>query len=284
MMDKEEDSKPFDKFELLTAILLGLAAIGAALAAQQGGQWGGKQLEAFSAANTLTTKAATQYTEDTVDINADYAAVAAAKDHILQARDADSPKDRERHLDMASYQYTNQMSELGYKAMGLPLDYYVEDEDDKAEAATPAVQPAAVKTEPAVKTESEPAATDADAEAEDETPETADATAATALERDLPDEVLVGTLKQELDEEYVDKALAKGTQMFADADKRFEEGRTANDNGDKFDLVGVFYTVALFFAGLGLVFKTSARWGFFLTGTAIFLGASIYLATLPWAG
>jgi hypothetical protein len=30
-----EDSKPFDKFELLTALLLGLAAIGAALAALQ---------------------------------------------------------------------------------------------------------------------------------------------------------------------------------------------------------------------------------------------------------
>jgi hypothetical protein len=285
LMDKEEDSKPFDKFELLTAILLGLAAIGAALAAQQGGQWGGKQLEAFSAANTLTTKAATQYTEDTVDINADYAAVAAAKDHILQARDADSPKDRERHLDMASYQYTNQMSELGYKAMGLPLDYYVEDEDDKAESAAPAaavekpaVQPAAVKSE------EEPAAAGADAEAEDETPETAETTAATALERDLPDEVLVGTLKQELDEEYVDKALAKGTQMFADADKRFEEGRTANENGDKFDLVGVFYTVALFFAGLGLVFKSTAKWGFFAAGMVIFLGASVYLAMLPWTG
>jgi len=284
LMDKEEDSKPFDKFELLTAILLGLAAIGAALAALQSGQWGGKQLEAFSAANTLTTKAATQYTEDTVDINADYAAVAAAKDHILQARDADSPKDRERHLDMASYQYTNQMTELGYKAMGLPLDYYVEDEDDKAEGEKPAAQPAAAKPETTPATPaaaaSEPAAADDEADEEEE-PEAA---AATALERDLPDEVLIGTLKQELDEDYVDKALEKGTQMFADADKRFEEGRTANDNGDKFDLVGVFYTVALFFAGLGLVFKSTARWGFFATGLAIFLGASIYLATLPWAG
>jgi hypothetical protein len=277
MMDKPEDSKPFDKFELLTAILLGLAAIGAALAAQQGGQWGGKQLEAFSAANTLTTKAATQYTEDTVDINADYAAVAAAKDHILQARDADSAKDRERHLDMASYQYTHQMNELGYKAMELPTDYYVEDEDDKADDAAPA----AAEAKPAA----EPAAADTDAEAEaDETPETPETTAAPALERDLPDEVLFASLQNELDEDYVEAALAKGTQMFADADKRFEEGRTANENGDKFDLVGVFYTVALFFAGLGLVFKSSARWGFFLAGLVIFASASIYMATLPWTG
>ncbi len=50
--------------------------------------------------------------------------------------------------------------------------------------------------------------------------------------------------------------------MFADADAKFEEGKKANDNGDKFDLAVVFFTVALFFAGLGLVFKTSIRWGF----------------------
>jgi hypothetical protein len=282
LMDKEEDKKPFDKFELATAVLLGLAAIGAALAAQQGGQWGGKQLEAFSAANSLTTKAATQYTEDTVDINADYAAVAAAKGHILEARDADSAKDRERHLDMASYQYTNQMTQLGYDAMELPKDYYVEDEEDEEGPAKNAAAPAAEPT-------AEPAASHAEDEATAETAEaeTAEAEAtpdppAPALERDLPDEVLVASLHNELDEEYVDKALSKGTQMFADADKRFEEGRTANENGDKFDLVGVFYTVALFFAGLGLVFKSNARWGFFTAGLVIFATASAYLASLPW--
>jgi hypothetical protein len=276
LMDKEEDEKKsYDRFELATAILLGLAAIGAALAGQQGGQWGGKQLEAFSAANSLTTKAATQYTEDTVDINADYAAVAAAKAHILEARDASNPTDRERHLDMASYQYTNQMTELGYKAMGLPMEYYVEDEDE--EGGDAAAKPAAT---PAATTAQDNSAAEEDEADDDETPEAA----ANALERDLPDEVLIASLKQELDEDYVDKALAKGTQMFADADKRFEEGRTANENGDKFDLVGVFYTVALFFAGLGLVFKTSSRWGFFAAGLVIFLGASVYMATLPWTG
>src|SRR5690349_21682115 len=133
-MEQDNDKKPFDKFELVTAVLLGLTAIGAALAGQQGGQWGGKQLEAFSSANTLTTKAATQYTEDTVLINADYAAVAAAKSFILNARDAGG-QDRERNLDLASYQYMYQMSELGYKSMGLPMEYYVEDEDEGEETA-----------------------------------------------------------------------------------------------------------------------------------------------------
>lgn len=270
---EEDDKKPFDKFELVTAVLLGLTAIGAALAGQQSGQWGGKQLEAFSAANTLTTKAATQYTEDTVLINADYAAVAAAKSYILMARDA-SGQDRERNFDLASYQYTNQMSEPGYKAMGLPMDYYVEDEEEEGDEAKPATVSNAANT-----AAPDAAAEEATAE-DDEDPE---ATAQTALERELPDEVLLASLGQELDDDYIDGALAAGTKMFADADKKFEEGRQANDNGDKFDLAVVLYTVALFFAGLGLVFKTKIRWSFFVAGAVFFAGTSVYMMTLTWA-
>jgi hypothetical protein len=273
MADNEEDKKPFDRFELFTALLLGLAAIGAAVAGQQGGQWGGKQLEAFSSANTLTTKAATQYNEDTVNINADYAAVASAKDHILQARDSEG-RDRERHLDMASYQYTNQMTELGYKAMGLPMSYYIEDEDETS--GEPA-KPAAAQAQPAASPEGDAAEEAADKE------EDPQAAAETALVRDIPDETLFASLKTELDDEYIDKALEKGTKMFADADKQFEEGRKANDNGDKFDLAVVYFTVSLFFAGLGLVLKTRARWGFFGFGLFVFAATAIYMMTLPWA-
>ena len=49
--------KPFELFELVIATLLGLAAIGAALAGIQSGQWGGKQMEAFAQANSITTNA-----------------------------------------------------------------------------------------------------------------------------------------------------------------------------------------------------------------------------------
>ncbi len=282
---EEDDKKPFDKFELATAILLGLTAIGAALAGQQSGQWGGKQLEAFSAANTLTTKAATQYTEDTVLINADYAAVAAAKSYILMARDA-SGQDRERNFDLASYQYTNQMSEPGYKAMGLPMDYYVEDEEEEGDEAKPATVANAANAANAANTANtesavpDAAAEEEDAAVEDEDPE---ATAQTALERELPDEVLLASLGNELDDDYIDGALAAGTQMFADADKKFEEGKQANDNGDKFDLAVVLYTVALFFAGLGLVFKTKIRWSFFVAGAVFFAGTTVYMMTLTWA-
>jgi hypothetical protein len=53
--------------------------------------------------------------------------------------------------------------------------------------------------------------------------------------------------------------------------------------GDQFALDGVYYTMSLFFAGLGLVFKSRVRWGFFSLGTLIFLGALIYLCRLEWA-
>lgn len=273
------ENKSFDKFELATALLLGFTAVGAALAGLQGGQWGGKQLEAFSAANGLTTKAATQYTEDTVLINADYAAVAAAKGYILAARDA-SGQDRERNLDLASYQYMYQMSELGYKAMGLPIEYYVEDEEE-AEGEEGEAQTAADTGQGSEAQTADAAGEDEEEATEEEDPEEI---AATAMERDLPDELLLASLQTELDEDYIDEALAEGTQMFADADKKFEEGRVANDNGDKFDLAVVFYTVALFFAGLGLVFKTSIRWGFFGAGALLSLGTTLFMITLPWAG
>ena len=278
MSADQEDNKPFDKFELVTAILLGLTAIGAAIAGQQGGQWGGRQLEAFSAANSLTTKAATQYTEDTVLINADYAAVAAAKGYILMARDAGG-QDRERNLDMASYQYMYQMSELGYKSMGLPMEYYVEDEEEGGgeEAAQGEVQAAANTGDAGAQ------ATEAVNEEEGEDEDDPEAIAATAMEREIPDEILLASLQTELDEDYVDKALEQGTKMFADADKKFEEGRTANENGDQFDLAVVFLTVALFFAGQGLVFKTKVRWGFFGAGLVLFIGTTIFMMTLPWA-
>jgi hypothetical protein len=275
MSTEAEERKAFDLFELLTAILLGLGAIGAAVAGMQGGQWGGKQLEAFSEANTLTTKAATQYNEDIVGVNADYATVAQAKHDILEARDAKTPEDRERHFELASYMYANQLTETAYRAMKLPMDYYVEDEqpgEKKAESEAPAAEGA-----------SETPASEAPAEGAAEAPAAPEDPNKPRLERDIPDEALLASLHVELDEAYVDKALEKGAKLFQDADKRFEDGRKANEIGDKFDLVGVIYTVALFFGGIGLIFKTEVRWGFFVLGLLVFLAASGTMARLPWA-
>jgi hypothetical protein len=273
-MDTEntpEVSQAFDPFELLTAILLGLAAVGAALAGLQGGQWGGKQLEAFAESNKMTTKAATEYNEASVLINADYANVAAAKAHILEARDAGDAAAKKRHFDLASYYYSSQLSEEAYKALELPAEFYVEDPPEgaaPAAAATPApAAPAAAAPAPAAATEDD---------------EEASPTSGPVLERDIPDAELLETLAVELDEEYDNDMLSDANKGFADAEKRFNEGKVANENGDQFDLAGVFFTVALFFAGVGLVFKTSLRWVFFGLGFLVFLGSTIFILTLPW--
>lgn len=297
---QSEPSQPFDLFELLTAVLLGLAAIGAALAGLQGGQWGGKQLEAFAESNKMTTKAATDYNEASVAINADYAAVAAAKEHILEARDATDPATKKRHFDLASYYCSSQLNEEAYLAMELPKEYYVEDAPagqpgaatPAAAAATPATTPAAT---PAATNAAAPPATNAaapaavpaagGAPAAKAAEEDDDETAADGhvIERDIPDADLLKMLAVELDEEYSNDMLEDANKGFAAAEVRFNEGKVANENGDRFDLIGVFFTVALFFAGVGLVFKTSIRWAFFCIGLLLFVGSSIYMFTLPWA-
>ena len=294
-----ETSQPFDLFELLTAVLLGLAAIGAALAGLQGGQWGGKQLEAFAESNKMTTKAATDYNEASVAINADYAAVAAAKEHILEARDATDPATKKRHFDLASYYCSSQLNEEAYLAMELPKEYYVEDApagQPGAATPAPAATPAATASAPPTTTNAAaPAATNAAAPAA--TPAAAAVPAAKAeedddddtpsggpvIERDIPDADLLKMLAVELDEEYSNDMLEDANKGFAAAEVRFNEGKVANENGDRFDLIGVFFTVALFFAGVGLVFKTSIRWAFFCIGLLLFVCSSIYMFTLPWA-
>ena len=262
-----EVSPAFDPFELLTAILLGLAAVGAAVAGLQGGQWGGKQLEAFAEANTMTTKAATEYNEASVLINADYAAIAAAKEHILEARDAGDAGSKKRYFDLASYYYSSQLTEEAYKALELPAEFYVEDPPEGHAG------PAPPQTAPAPTTQQPPSEEEGEEETGANGPE---------LERDIPDAELLETLTVELDEEYNDAMLASANKGFADAEKRFNEGKVANENGDQFDLAGVFFTVALFFAGVGLVFKTSIRWVFFGLGLLVFLGSTIFILTLPW--
>lgn len=99
----------------------------------------------------------------------------------------------------------------------------------------------------------------------------------------IPEDKLMDAYYTELDDVYYDKKFKDVEDMFEDADGRFEEGRQANDMGDRFDLAGVIYTVSLFFAGLSLVFKTKARWAFYAIGLLIFLGSSGYVLTLQSA-
>jgi hypothetical protein len=242
----EEAHKPFDVFELIVAILLGLAAIGAAVASLQSGQWGGKQLESFAEANAITTDAARSYSEAVSDMNSDYMVVGQAKRLIIEGIDADSDAEQERSYKLASYYLNQQLSEHAYSALKLP-----------AQAEEPAGGEEEADTEEEVEAE---------------------------LGQVLPEETLLSVLSTELHDEdtYETAMFGEGAKLFEDADKKFAVGRAANDNGDKFDLAGLFFTIALFFAGLALVFKSRMRWGFCGVGALVFVGTLIYMMTLTW--
>jgi hypothetical protein len=99
----------------------------------------------------------------------------------------------------------------------------------------------------------------------------------------IPLDALETVLERRLDSAYEDAMLVRGKSDYAAADKRFEEGRQAGTNNDRFELNTVVFTVSLFFGGLGLVFKSRIRWYILVAATlALALGA-MYLARTPWA-
>jgi hypothetical protein len=201
----------------------------------------------------MTTKAAKEYNEQISTMSSDYSAIVQAKKLILEGVDAKEEADQLRSYQLASYFYSEQLTEAAYKAMGLPK-----------EPEAPASAPGGDKGKGVTEEE---------------------------IEADLLNAIDEGALLASLDYElhgeesdYFDVMFAQADKMFADADKRFGDGREANDNGDKFDLVGLYYTIALFFAGLGLVFKTRVRWGFFGLGAIASVGSTVYMFTLNWPG
>jgi hypothetical protein len=99
----------------------------------------------------------------------------------------------------------------------------------------------------------------------------------------LPDEALDVALNTDLDDAYVDTLFTPSSEQFEAAKKRFDEARAANEMGDKFSLAGVILTIALFFSGLALVFKTRMRWGFLASGAVVLVGGIGYMSTLTWA-
>lgn len=229
-----EKEQGFDKFELFTAILLGLAAIGTAVAGYQSSLWGGKSVEAYGEAATIATKAAGDRSHAVTGMAHDQSVDIQAKRLIVEGADAEEDGDQgyaQRAYEVASYLYTVQFSDTAYKNFALPP----ESRTDKTKQLT------------------------------------------------LTPDVLKESLEKDLETNYSNEMLAQSKKGFEDADKRFDEGRKANDIGDSFDLNVVIFTVALFFAGIALVFKTKIRWYFFYAGAAVFLIALIYLVKLPWA-
>ncbi|PIQ28346.1 hypothetical protein COW36_04070 [bacterium (Candidatus Blackallbacteria) CG17_big_fil_post_rev_8_21_14_2_50_48_46] len=115
-------------------------------------------------------------------------------------------------------------------------------------------------------------------------PMTKHATQAKEDTEDLSEtELFTLALKNDLDDEgnMYEEGMVKGANdLFKKADVSFESGKDYNTRGDRFNLVSVVYTIALFFAGLALVFKTKIRWSFFGAGCLIFLFASYFMITM----
>lgn len=229
-----DEDKPFDPFELMAAILLGLGAIAASVAGHQEGLWGGASVEAYGEAAALTTKASSTYNDELTTYMQDTQTDVRAKELIWEGDAMEDEDAGKRKLGMASWMLLTQLSEPAYAALKLP------------EATRKAYQ-------------------DGDGEVV------------------LSNEELVTALNTDLDGDYVDSVFVSSSEEVITADKRFAEGRTANANGDEFSLAGVVFTIALFFAGLSLIFKTSMRWAFLSLGTLVLIGGGVFMSTLTWA-
>ncbi|MBI5500546.1 MAG: hypothetical protein HY907_09905 [Deltaproteobacteria bacterium] len=316
-----EEKKDLDLFELCSATLLGLAAVGGAWSAYQGDLWGGQSVEAYGEAATMTTQAAGEATTKATSVAAEAtkkmtevsgtvatqttgisgeAAVAttqASTEFGLQitvmARDsaldidakkllfeAATTRDRttaERQFTIAKYLYTQQLSDEAYQSLGLSPEFRTEDQEKAFEIPVEALAEAAdkeVATEAYVESMLGPAVEKFDAA------ETGLAEGFAAATKTLTDGF--GQAAQGLTDGFA-AANTMLTDGFAKAGKRFDEGRDANNTGDKFGLDSIFFTVCLFLAGIALVFKTKVRWAFFAIGVASFVGATAYLFTIPWA-
>jgi len=98
----------------------------------------------------------------------------------------------------------------------------------------------------------------------------------------IPEKELFDAGDLDFDRNYYNRMYQKKKKLAGEASDLFDEGRHANDAGDEFALVGVYFTLSLFFAGLGLVFRTRVRWAFFALGTTVLIGATIFMARLEW--
>jgi hypothetical protein len=229
----KDEQKPFEFFELVVAILLGIAAVSAAWSSYQSSLWNGKSVEAYGEAATLGTRASTEHDRAEMDIAHDFECDLQGKEKILEALDASSAAEKTRFTHLASYLYSVEMSTAAYAQMNLPSDYHTAGDIKKHEG--------------------------------------------------IPLEVLKETLERRLGPAYEDAMLAKAREGYTQSDRRFDDGRQASSLGDRFDLNTVIFTVSLFFAGLGLVFKTRIRWYFVMAGFLVFLSGAVQLIRSPWA-
>jgi len=119
-------------FEILAAIVLGLGAVGGAWAGYQANQWGATAISDFGDASTTATKASTLLNVGISVANRDAQLDIQAKQLVLEASTTEDEVVKERSLAVARYLYTQQMSDEGYKSLGYPPEYRVEDTTKEA--------------------------------------------------------------------------------------------------------------------------------------------------------
>jgi hypothetical protein len=243
MSANEDITRTFETLELIAAILLGLAAIATAFASFQSSLYDGKSVENYSKSNKTATAAAAERSRAIVEMARDNTVDTEAMRLILEGDDAPSPAAEQRNYFVATYLYTRQMSEAGYKALGLP-----------------------------------PGARKADESA-------GDATEGEQKHTALQEELLEKAMEKDLseDEGYRKEMLAKSQTLFDEAEITFKLGQDANETGDKFQLIAVIYAMSLFFGGIVQVFRNDRlRWAIIGASGVFFIGATIYMLTLPW--
>lgn len=138
-MSEESDKQAMvDRFEFFAAILLGLAAICTALSSFQGGLWDGKQAEAYGKANTEATAAAAERAKAIVEMSKDAQIEITAYQLIEEGLNTvdSNPSVAASSFRIASYLYTRQISDAGYKALGLPPEVRKKDDEDDEKTET----------------------------------------------------------------------------------------------------------------------------------------------------
>ena len=236
-------AETFDPFELFAAIVLGLGALCGAWAGYQDGQWGGAEAAAYGEAGKLTSEAAALVTE------------AGAKHDLavqMASRDADVDLQAKRLIFEAR---ATTDPELRASRLRLAKYLYGAQLSDGAYAFLGLPAAARASGDGASLTEADLAA---------------------AAPRGLGEAYLQTLLGP------AEAKAAEARQRHARADERVAEGQACGANADRFALATVMLTACMFFAGIGLVFRTRLRWAFGAVGAAALAGASVHLASSPW--
>jgi hypothetical protein len=203
-------SKTRQRFEIIAAVLLGLATVSIAWGSYQANLWGGLQDKALTESALLSTDAASEYAEAGAIISLDQTLFVEVF-LLLEQPGADE----DATLDTGEY-ITSNMSEQGEAAVN---EWY--DSDREGFPFT---------------------------------------------------------------DEYYQSFYAAGDEIIEESDAKFEEGSKNNTTGDKYVLVSTILASVLFFAGISTVLQTDRVKRVLLGGgVVLWLGAAIYIATLPIA-